>query len=320
MQSISKTWTASYVGLAIMAVSSITVQAQQNEPVPVNITASMSSKTFSVGEPILIHYSIHNSGEFFVHPELNDGKHQFLEGGHSKWFSISLKDAAGQNVPEAKFLPAPYEGAFVSSPGITPGGVYNGSIVANEWLNVLQSGHYTLSVMFHPYFPVDGEHYSSQAAVADAFTVPIVITPADPKSLQAKALLLRSEIMHCHDDVEQQVMLDTLFCLPQSAAGEEWNTLFFDKATSDRLRLMALKSVTRLQTPSAVDFLAQVYWGVDQGGSRLEDVNSAKAKTTAMLSLSDMYAHGDLALRKHVEDVFVAHGEQPPATPLLRLD
>ena len=323
---------ACLVAVAVAATSSM-AGAASYEPVPMSVNAFLPGNTFVMGEPIIVHYSIQNLGNVPVHPELGDGKNQFLEGGHTKWFSVSLRDSSGKSAPLLSFRQAPYKGVVVSGPTILPGDLYDGSIVASDWIYVPQPGAYTLSVVFKSFLPSEDGDYPSQSYAGRIFTFPLTITAADQGHMRLKARSFRVGLLGTRDVNQQRLLIHSLFCLPEAVALTEWQTLFSDVSTpmigetrdSQRQRLLlrreVLEEVTHVDSTAAVDLMAQVYWREDATGADAKPMESDKTDAaTALISLSDMYAHSNASLKKHIKDVFAAHGQEPPTVPLVRLD
>ena len=298
---------------AVIALVSVCVSAHAEPSAAASgaIELSLSNSTFSLGEPIVVHYKIINSGTTGIYPGVTDGREQWLERGQGKWFELELKDGSGNIAPATHFLSATYKGAYSGRPLIRAKASYVGSIIVNQWVTPPRPGNYTLSVQATVFYTSGSDPSISPFPMTKAVSFPITITPPDAARLRSQTSAWRSEIASSTDPAKQKAALELLFALPEQDALPEWQDLVADETLNDNARVMAAEEISHIDSLAAADLLAQLCWNPAGQGHK---------GTPMMVYLSGMWQQGDAVMRKHIENLAASHGERMPFVPLMRLD
>ena len=277
--------------------------------VPVALEMSLANNAVAQGEPIVVDYKIINNQGQDLYPDIKDGRNQPLDGDGSKWFSLQLKDEKGTLASSVSFLPAALQAAYSTSPRIPAGGSYSGSLIVSQWVAADHPGRYTLSVHIALPCTLGQDASLSWFPLKKDFAFSVIVTPADINRLRFRASALRAGWLAASDPRQRSLALKSLFALPEQTALPEWQALVVNDALNSAERDKVAKEISQTNSLEAVDLLAQLCWGTQK-----------QEGTPIILYLSSMWQHGNVAMKKHIEELAAAHGERMPFVPLLRLD
>lgn len=286
-------------GIAFLTLSLGVVSRAAPEPNPkVSLKVSLGNATHSLGEPIIIRYTLDNPGTTDILPKTHAGSGEWIGKNEEKWFELKGVDSAGKIVPGVDALSASYKGPFMGGTRIPAKTVCTGSVIISHWDATLKPGSYVLSM-----------RVNLPTKVIEA-SAPMTITAADPAHLRTEASAWRTAVLETTDTAKQESLMKQLFALPEENALPEWQRLITDEALSGKARVLAAEEVSHLDTPAAIDLMGQLCW---------DPHDRSDEGTPMMLYISGMWLHGDVPTKHHIEKLAAEHGEKMPFVPLMRL-
>jgi hypothetical protein len=228
---------------------------------PPRVDMSLASgQTISLGEPIVLDYTITNrsTGETGV----------YLGHEQRSWLTIYLLDDAGRQVGSVTDTVSPRpEGLRFPGARVQRGRSYRGRLVVGQWLAVPRAGRYTLRVQVRlpyaiaqtgPAFVGERLKYSS-TVVTTGYDFPFTVTPSDPDRLRSLAGSLRQAAIQ--PGANNVAAINSLFSLPEAYALPSWQALIRDPR-SRTFRYTIGRQLERVSPEAAATLRPDVlqYW------------------------------------------------------------
>lgn len=281
-------------------------QAEQ-EPMSADV-ALVTPATFSLGEPIMLHYKLANLS--------STEKLAILRGIYNTgWYTLSMKSVAGDRValiPDERPLDPPGlhsgdVGVYAASDGRDSW--QDGYIVVSKFFAVQHPGKYLLTVHVRASYALVAPTQENPVVMKDLinsdgttliqdFSFPLTVTATNPAILQAKANTLKGAIEKEQTSTLLLPEMDELFSMPEAQASSVWETMALEARPMNR-DLIANKLGT-LHSTKAADILFKM---ID---------NPASNSVFVSHRLSEVYNDGSPALREHIKSVAARKGIQLP--------
>lgn len=304
-------WLALCGAVALVGV----LPAAANTATPIHVEMSLATKpTITLGEPILLQYSVVNDTQEKVGVEW--GRAAGYEQGSEQagWYTITLTDVAGNSVPAAAEATSSRRGfTLMPDPFLSPNTASKNFAVVTRRFVVPHPGRYVLKVHIQlPYavVPKDQESplvlkddlKSAGTVLTQDYSFPLTVTRFDEPRLQATAEALRKAIgiSNLSDGNRRSADIDALFSMPEAQAAPSWKLMANDPGMNawgiaDRLG--------RVHSAVAADILAQM---------RQDPRLSPDVQNQISRSLNEMYNNGDAPLRSHVRNIGASFGISMP--------
>lgn len=281
---------------------------------PIGVELSLSSKTVMLGEPLVLHYSVTSAW-----PEVVDTYMGMdLEG----WLTFRLVNAAGQVVPS---LADPR----VSNPGgihsdgarISPQSFFRGHVVLSQRFAMTQVGEYQLSVQVYlPYAPDEREGFIWPEQFEETYgtvfraehSFSFSVTDADPKRLREIAEVLADRFIE-RLPYSEFVQVESLFSMPEEYALQSWKAVAHTPNLPAIFRQDVAKELTRLNSITAADILADMTW---RSAQPLE----SNGLGSTWRPLHNMYFSAAPELKQHLIQLFAGHNQTIDSQPRLITD
>lgn len=291
---------------ALLLLSASSSKADQSS---ISVEARLATPaTISLGEPIMLYYKLSNLS--------SDEKLVVLSGSYNTaWYTLGLKDQAGNSVrliPDTRPLnpPGPHSGDVgIYATSDSRDSWRDGYVVATKSFSVPRPGKYVLTMHVQAHYTLVPPTLENSvlmknlisetgAILAQDFSFPLTVTPADPIVLQAKANALKEAISNEKSSTLLLPKMDALFSMPEAQAAPIWQQMAMQAKPMDR-DLIASK-VAGLNSNTAADILFKM---MDNPLT-----NSAFVST----KLSEIYNAGNSALRDHIKSAAAQRGMQLP--------
>ena len=259
-----------------------------------------TNASLTLGEPVILHAEMLNPSEeqkLWV----RTGLYQ------SDWYTLSLVDQWGRSeaaIPDLRTRePAGAHGFDITI--VQPSSSVPIDIVATRFLPIVRPGKYFLKVHVYTSYTqteaasedvtqAQGQIKSGKSILAEDFTFPLTVTPADPVSLQNKANELKQDILKKPGSKSHYADIDALFSMSEVVAWTAWQSLA-DEGNSSTQEIVADK-LANLHSSKAVDILF-----------RMKD-NPTSNSEIISTKLSEIYNAGDPVLRDHIKAVAAEKG------------
>jgi len=281
---------------------------------PISVELSLSSKTIMLGEPLVFDYAITNALPEMIATYMG----MDLEG----WLTFRLMYAAGQEV-------LPLLDPRVQNPGgmhtngarISPHSHFRGYVVLSQRFGINKVGEYQLSVQAHlPYAPDEREGFVWPEQFEETYgtvfkaehSFQFSATEADPARLRKIAEELASQFIE-RLPYSKSVLLEALFSMPEEYALESWKAVTQAQKLPDFLRQEVAKELTRLNSITAADILADMTWKPAQPPE-------PNGLGSTWSPLHNMYFSAGLELKQHIETLFKEHNQALLDAPILITD
>lgn len=306
----SNTWLIRTAVLMILLAGSSSprpVLADPTGPQALDLRMTMASSTrISLGEPIVVHYTIKN---------MAPAEQITFHAGekNNEWYAFSLTDSKGRTI---KAVPPPTLGTtqgLHQSPeaSIPHGDRMEGDLVVTRYLAVPGPGTYTLVVhTATPYYvePSDAGWYpngrpSSMQLVElrQDFRFPLIVTATTSAALRVLSEALRRKLADARYAGQWKSLTEQLFSLPEEEAFSAWQTLLTDPTTSDLVLTTAADQLASQPDVTKASLLAEALWG----GVQLMDNDAHPGLWKALLK---MYGTPDPVLKQRIHSLYNMHG------------
>lgn len=277
------------------------------EPASVEV-ALATPVTFSLGEPIMLHYKLSNLS--------SDTNLAVLSGIYNtSWYTLGLTDAKGlpvRLIPDTRPLDPPgFHAGDVSvfAIGDKRDSWQDGYIVASKSFVVPRPGEYVLTLHINAAYAqvaptledptaMKSMMKSSGTTLVRDFHFPLTITAANPDVLQAKAAALQEAIDKEPISTLLLPEMDELFSMPEAQAAAVWEKMALQAKPMNR-ELIAGK-LAELSSAKTADILFKMADNPASGSGFVGD------------KLAEVYNHGSPALRQHIKSVAMQKGIQLP--------
>lgn len=290
------------LGVALMSLAATSAFAQVDTTSSLTVqTALASSNVTSLGEPIVIHYTISNPTDRAVT--------YYVGPSNTEWYTLRLVDGLGQ---PANALPNRYahaQGGLYSFPvvSIPPGTSCDGNIVVTRYLAPSHPGNYTLGVrlLFSPpgarEAPLTGPVVTGQT---QDFAFPITVTAASSVRLKAVAEQLRREALGLNNVGKSRLVLERLLSLPESEAKPSWEALINDSTTPSTVLSEMAEQLGASGSSAAPELLAQMLFNRPPGTGS----NDTLVRASTHKALASLYDTADAQLKQAMTQAFINHG------------
>ena len=198
----------------------------------------------------------------------------------------------------------------MDSISISSMGSASGYLVFNPWTTLPAPGKYTFTV--HTRLPyvletqveaVAPEKYEEVGSVAvNAFTFTLNVTPHSTQVVQRTARGLRQKLQTVQPGDWSSAEIEALFSMPETDVSSVWQDLISDSTTPSFVLGSATDQLVRLHSITAADLVAQMRW---------EPARPLAAGETSIgvIELDKMYQLGDAKVKKHIDELYAAHGD-----------
>ena len=298
----------------LFCVASSPASAQSNPSEPLDVQMRMvTHSTFSVGEPIALHYRISS-------PHQSELVSYHVGQKRDEWYILSVTDEAGHPAQESSASrPQKTSALSAGEPQantdaiISTGRADVGDVVVNPSLVPTQPGHYILSVQVtlqgqtrpaalasEGENPLDGTPFR----LAKNYKFPLVITRFEPTKLRLTAERLSQTAQNMSDAGEARLLLESLFSLPEAQALPAWQALVSSDTTSSRVLSEAADVLGGMKSQASVQILAQLI----SRQSENPNSNDALVRASACNAVTRLYNASDARFQRQIESVFVRQG------------
>jgi hypothetical protein len=290
--------------LGILAVIILPADAQTSGKSPLQVQASLvTAGTFSLGEPIVLKYTIRNTS--------SEEAHTYMGVDQSGWITNTVTDAQRHTslIQEERFRHQK-GGSHINGVSLSPMSSATGYMVVNSSTAIRVAGKYTFAVhMRLPYalgaqaeeVTPDKYEASGNVTISD-FIFLIGVTPRDPQRLKQAAQTLREAVEDAKMRDWSAAAVEALFSMPEADVLSIWQALVSDPGTPRYALGFAADQLARLHTVAASDLVAQMRWEPAQ-------VVKAGEPPIGATALEDMARLGDAKVKKHIADLYAAHEE-----------
>ena len=279
-------------------------QAQAGGKPDLQVQVSLvSSRTFSLGEPIVLKYKIFNTS--LERAETYMGEDQ------AGWVTETLADSQGHTLPIQTRQPLHRRGgAHLNGMSVSPTSTAAGYVVFNLWTTIHTAGTYKVTV--HTRLPyalgmqaetVPPSRYESTGNVSvNDFTFSLNVMPHAAQALKQAAETLRQNAAAARLQEWSSAAAEALFSMPEADVSPVWQEMISDPTTPRYALGFAAEQLVRLHTLAAADLVAQMRW------EPARPLQTGETPLGAM-ELDEMSQIGDDQLRKHIVSLYAAHGE-----------
>ena len=226
--------------------------SRADAPLPGQMQVSFTSKSVTLGEPIVLNYKITNVE--------NHGVMVYMGREERNWTKMTLVDASGQPVLPVSVPPPVRNGIYTDGIGIGANGAGEGSLVVSQQFQPTHSGQYRLKLSTHLVYSWDDESRvptaNDQTVEDKTFTIPLIILPRDPKKLLAVAQGLQQEAIQGKNVGNRQLALQMLFTMRDPVCLPVWRALATDPSLDASRAVEVAKYLGDAETTNAADILA----------------------------------------------------------------
>lgn len=291
-----------FLGVALMSLAATCAFAQVDTTSSLTVqTALASGNVTSLGEPIVLHYTISNPTDKAV--TYNVGP------SNTEWYTLRLVDGLGRPSNALPNRPARTQGGLYNFPvvSIPPGTSCDGDIVVTRYLAPSHPGNYTLGVHLQFSPPAAWETPSSEPVVTrqtQDFAFPITVTAANSIRLKAIAEQLRQKALDVNSVGKSRLVLERLLSLPASEAKPSWEALINHPTTPSTVLSEMAEQLGISGSSAAPELLAQMLFNRPPGTGS----NDTLVRASVDRALTEIYDTGNTQIRQTMTQAFINHG------------
>ncbi len=273
---------------------------------PVQIQFSLISKnTFSQGEPIVLKYKIANTSTERVSV--------YTSGDDASWLHEAITDPQGHTFgTEREQVEHLRGGSHFTEMSLPPRSFKTGYIVCEMEMGLRTPGTYVLTL--HTRLPyASGSQAESLAPNkyealgninANDFKFLLNVTPYNALALKQAAESLRNGIERLGTHDWSAAAVKALFSLPEVDALSSWQELISEPTTSRFVLSSAVEQLAHIHSVAAADLIAQMLWEPAQ------PADTDQMAVCCMIALDKIAKDGNLAVKKHIMNLYKAHGQE----------
>ena len=285
---------------ALLVTSSVGCSAQQVSSTPLKVEIAATSKTLSIGEPLVVSYNITNNSTRPLTVRLGVRK--------SDWYALASPNQADAKEFSLNQYTEEVQG-FHASPTQEIGstGILSGRVVLKQIEERLKPGQHSISINVDiPYIAADGE----QGELQQSYPITFAVVAASPSHLHDVARNLQRTVLMNKTPEDNRAAISALMALPEAQAMPALSALASNPSLALRSRKELAEQLSVLASPQAVSLLAEMYW--DPAQQLSTGFPGLDYSICIPCLLRQLHTTGSPVVKKQIEALFTAHGEAMP--------
>lgn len=276
------------MAICILAWGSTRLPAYADAPQPGTFQIAFTSNTITLGEPLILKYTVTNSEDKRVSVNIDDNGQE--------WLNMTLLDSSGHAVQAVTEPLPPLRHRMFSGVALDPNGHRTGYLVVSQKFQPTQAGQYQLKLSVHLTYSADNE----QSVSNQNYSLPVTVTARNPQRLEAVAEGFREAVMSDKSISEYQSAIKALFSMRDPVCIHVWQELATDP-TLDAFRATdVINELAKVKSVGASDILAEMQPVAPERWTRTGH--------DPLNALEDMRRNASPEIKQHINQLLVSAG------------